>query len=202
MSIAISRFLRLQKKRYQDVRPLIRSGDLLLCSGSALFSKMIQKATKSVWSHIAFVLRLDSIDRVMVLESLEPQGVRTVPLSSYVHDYNGTGKGYPGRVLLARHRQIGSVATSKLKRMSQFAVDRFGYPYDKDEIIRIAARIGRGIFGFTPGEVKRDKEYICSEYAWECFNRVGIRFSYDRRGFIAPRDFAVDSNVQAIARLL
>ena len=201
MSIAISRFPRLQKKRYQDVRPLIRSGDLLLCSGSALFSKMIQKATKSVWSHIAFVLRLDSIDRVMVLESLEPQGVRTVPLSSYVHDYNGTGKGYPGRVLLARHAQI-ALQTSQLKKMSQFAVDRFGYPYDKDEIIRIAARIGRGIFGFTRGEVKRDKEYICSEYAWECFNRVGIRFSYDRRGFIAPRDFAADSNVQAIARLL
>ncbi len=74
MSIAISRFPRLQKKRYQDVRPVIQSGDLLLCYGSALFSKMIQKATKSIWSHIALVLRLDSIDRVMVLESLEPQG--------------------------------------------------------------------------------------------------------------------------------
>jgi hypothetical protein len=30
---------------------------------------------------VAFVMRLDEIDRVMVLESIEGKGVRTVPLS-------------------------------------------------------------------------------------------------------------------------
>ena len=47
-------------------------------------SQMIQAATDSIWSHVAFVVRLEVIDRIMVLESLEPVGVRTVPLSKYL----------------------------------------------------------------------------------------------------------------------
>lgn len=52
---------------------------------------MIQRATRSVWSHVAFVMRVDSIDRVMVLESREPIGVRTVPLRTYLADYDDEG---------------------------------------------------------------------------------------------------------------
>ena len=43
---------------YKKFRDEIRSGDLLLCSGSAWFSRMIQKTTNSVWSHVGFVMRL------------------------------------------------------------------------------------------------------------------------------------------------
>ncbi len=38
-------------------------------------------------------MRLDEIDRVMVLESIEGKGVRTVPLSEYVKNFKGTGQG-------------------------------------------------------------------------------------------------------------
>lgn len=31
---------------------------------------------------------------------------------------------------------------------------------------------------------------ICSEYVWECYRTPGINIEYDRRGFIAPADFA------------
>jgi hypothetical protein len=69
---------------YADLRNELRTGDLLLCAGTGWFSQMIQAATDSVWSHVAFVVRLEVIDRIMVLESLEPVGVRTVPLSKYL----------------------------------------------------------------------------------------------------------------------
>ena len=64
-------FPHLPRKNYHEIRHEIRSGDILLCSGQSLFSTMIQKATNSVWSHVAFILRLDMIDRIMVLESVE-----------------------------------------------------------------------------------------------------------------------------------
>ncbi len=201
MPISVRTFPKLGAKNYDLVRPSIRSGDLLLCSGSGVFSKLIQKATKSVWSHVAFVLKLEAIDRVMVLESVEPIGVRTVPLSHYVRDYKGNGEGYPGRLLLARHRDLALLPQRKLHTMSQFAVDLFGYPYDKDEIVRIAARIGKSLFGFTDNEVKRDREYICSEYVWECYKKLGIRIEYDKRGFIAPKDFARNRDVKPVAVL-
>jgi len=66
---------------YRTVRKNLLNGDVLICSGSGVFSAMIQQATGSVWSHVAFILRLDSVDRVMLLESVEPIGVRTVRLS-------------------------------------------------------------------------------------------------------------------------
>jgi uncharacterized protein YycO len=190
---------------YKQFRRNIRSGDILLCSGSAVFSRMIQAATKSDWSHVGFVMRLDAIDRVMVLESVEPLGVRTVPLSKYLSDYDNEGNPYPGGLVLARHRDFERRATpARLAHFGQFAVDLFGYPYDKGEIAKIAARIASSYLPFSRKDqraIKRDREYICSEYAWECYNDVGIKIPYDRKGFVAPADFARTKEIELLAVL-
>jgi hypothetical protein len=65
MAIARQYFKNTTASVYDDVRTKIKSGDLLLCSGQRPFSKAIQVATRSIWSHVAFILRLDSVDRVM-----------------------------------------------------------------------------------------------------------------------------------------
>lgn len=205
MSIATKTFPTEKATNYQQFRPNIQSGDILLCSGSGWFSKMIQKGTKSVWSHVAFVMRLEALDRVMVLESVEPLGVRTVPLSKYLNDYDSEGNPYPGGFVIARHSNFSSVATAaKLRRFGQFAVDLFGYPYDKDEIAKIAARIASSFLPFSEKERKElepDREYICSEYAWECYKSVGIDVDHDPRGFVAPADFARAKEVELLAVL-
>jgi hypothetical protein len=89
--------------RYDELREQVQDGNLLLCSGSATFSKLIQMATRSIWSDVGLVMRLQAIDPVLVLESVESMGVRAVPLSSYVRDYSGLETGYPVRFLIARH---------------------------------------------------------------------------------------------------
>ena len=183
---------------YDAFRPLAQDGDILLCSGSATFSKLIQRATNSIFSHVGFVMWLRSIDRLMVLESVESVGVRTVPLSNYLGDYNGTGSGYPGRLLIARH--AGFAALQMTPAFPQFAVDRFGLPYDRDEIVRIAAHIASG--GLIAGGNLRDaKEYICSEYAAACYAALGIDIQQKNSGFIAPSDFADDASVSGVAIL-
>jgi hypothetical protein len=96
MTIASKSFPAGPAVNYDTFRKNIESGDILLCSGSGWFSKMIQKGTQSAWSLVGFVIRLDEIDRVMVLESVEPIGVRTVPLSKYLKDYDNKGNAYPG----------------------------------------------------------------------------------------------------------
>lgn len=146
-------------KDYETIRANINSGDLLLCSGSSIVSEMIKKVTDSVWSHVAFVIRLDAIERIMLLESVESVGVRTVPLTSYVHDYNATGKGYLGRIMLARHQDMQQ---ANIANLSKYAVDLLGYPYDKDEIIRIMARIAMHAFNLESTIPKQDREFICS----------------------------------------
>ena len=182
-------FPELPIKRYKQIRHHICSGDILLCSGNSPFSTLIQKATGSIWSHVGFVLRVDAIGRIMVLESVESIGVRAIPLSNYVRDYNATGKGYPGRLLIARHRDVKE---ENIANLSRAAVDFLGYPYGKEEIIRIAARIGLHSMGISPTEMNLapQREFICSEYAHACFKSIGITIDYNPMGFIAPVDFA------------
>ncbi|MCC5844197.1 MAG: hypothetical protein JJU05_08105 [Verrucomicrobia bacterium] len=198
---------------YAELRPQLRSGDVLLCSGSGIFSTLIQRATRSVWSHVGLIMRLDSIDRVMVLESLEPAGVRTVRLSKYLTNYNNDGRPYPGKLAVIRHQEFpgsegrgqrsevrGQVGHSLDTRHSSFvtplarsAVDRFGYPYDKEQIAIIAARIAAGRLRFSRKDrekLVRPDAYICSEYVALCFEEIGIEIPWDKKGFISPADFA------------
>ena len=109
-----------------------------------IFSKLIQKATGSMWSHVGFVLRVDAIERIMVLESVESIGVRTVPLSNYVSDYNATVKVTMVRIMLARH---SDVREENIVKLSRAAVDLLGYPYRTEEIVHIAARLGMHSLG-------------------------------------------------------
>lgn len=195
-------FPNLPIRYYNDIRNELQTGDILLCSGESLCSQLIRKSTGSCWSHVAMVLRLEEIGRVMLLESIEDQGIRIVPLSNYVHDYEGTAKGYPGRLALARHREFELKATPEgLKQMSQFAFDRCARPYDSVEKGRIRARIVGGGLGFDRAETGRDRECICSEYVYECFWILGIDIAFDRQGIVAPVDFARDKKVALLWEL-
>lgn len=176
---------------YQDIRGDIQNGDLLLASGSYEISKMIQMATGSPWSHVAFVLRFDVIQRVMVLESIEGVGVRTMPLSQYVTDFEGTGVGYNGRIVIARHKEFASRVTPEaLAKATVAAVDRFGYHYDTQELARITARIMAAALGFPSQPHVENQQDICSEFVDRIAKMLGFETPFDRRGFIAPSDFA------------
>ena len=64
---------------YQELRTKLKSGDLLFASRDYLVSKAIQKMTDSPWSHVGIVFKLDSIDLMLLFESVEDMGVRFAP---------------------------------------------------------------------------------------------------------------------------
>lgn len=193
---------------WRDVRPHLQSGDVMLCSGNGVFSSMIQAATDSVWSHAALVLRLDAFDRVMLLESVEPLGVRTIRLSKYLDNYANDGQPYPGGIAVIRHRQFASVVDAgRLGELAQYAVDRFGRPYDREDVARIAARIMASKFRFTPAQLQKiapdecNEAYICSEYVGRCYAQVGLEVRRRHAAFLAPSDFAADPDFELVAVL-
>lgn len=205
MAIAVKSFPKKKKTSYQGIRPKLKTGDLLLCSGSRWTSRLIQRATGSCWSHVGFVYSLADIDRVMVLESVESSGVRAVALSKYLSNYNNDDKPYPGGVAIARHAEFDSKASAAgLGTFSRAAVDRFGYPYDRDEIAKITARIvGSLLFKSKKDrkDLEQDREYICSEYVWECYSKLGIDVASKSGSYITPADFARDPRVSLVAVL-
>jgi hypothetical protein len=153
-------------------------------------SKMIQAATGSVWSHVGVLLRVDSIDRILVAESVESVGVRPCSLSRYVYDYNSTGTGYPGRLYVARHQRVSLVDQSIFCTFSRQAVDLFGCLYDTKHLAQIALRIVADKLGLPPQKRVDNTSFICSEFASICLGSIGVEVPYNHANYIAPADFA------------
>jgi len=192
--LAVKAVARLPVLDYPQVREQLRTGDLIFCSGTYLFSRIIQWFTRSVWSHVGIVYRDDSLQRIFVLESETAIGVRLVPLSKYLRDYHGRNKPYRGRIVIGRIRPQPDPGS--LKQAISFGMDELTRPYDNWEICRIAMRIL-----FRRGRKVRDRKYICSELVYEAFRKAGIDFRFHRRS-ISPDDIWSDEQLEMQFRIL
>jgi hypothetical protein len=203
VTVAPSALTDLPAQDYEAIRRIVRTGDIALCSGTAIFSRAIKVATGSPWSHVALIVRLDEIGRVVVFEAVEKIGVRMVPLRRFVSEDSEHHRPYPGEMVIARHAEFeGKADDAKLAKLTEFATDRLGAPFKPSEMAKIGLRIAASWFDIRlPKLIETDDDYICSEYVARCYEAVGIRIPWDGRGFIAPGDFAADPKIEAIARI-
>lgn len=185
---------RLPVQRYEDVRRDLRSGDLVFCSGSYVFSGLIQRFTRSVWSHVGIVYRDEHLQRVFILESETGIGVRLVPISKYLRDYHGRRRPYRGQIVVARVDP--EPGDERVRQAVSYGMDLLTKPYDNFEIVRIAMRIA-----FRIGRRTRDRKFICSELVDECYRAAGVRFTR-RDNYISPEDIWRDPAVSMVARVL
>lgn len=65
--------------KYKTARKKIESGDLLVWSGNAFFSKIIKLLTRSDYTHVGIAYKIGG--RLFVVESIEGSGVRIYPVS-------------------------------------------------------------------------------------------------------------------------
>lgn len=120
-------------------------------------------------------------------------GARCAPLSKYLNDYED-GKLYKGGAVLARCKDVTPITVAGL---STFGIDELTQPYDKDEVVKILARITLGI-----GKKERNREYTCSELVYECFSRMGKELTYNPQSFIGPEDIWTDEKLSLVERIL
>ena len=179
---------------YQKIREHLKTGDIVFCSGSYTFSGVIQKLTKSVWSHVAVVYKDEELGRVMMLEAEPYVGIRLIPLSTYLQDYKGKRRPYKGQMVIARLHQ--SLPKEQLNRGLSFGLDALTRPYDNYEIVRILMRI---LFRVTKRE--RNRSYICSELVRDVFAKSGVIIQYNDT-YISPNHIWVDERVAGKYRLL
>jgi len=203
MSIADDVLETLKPQPYADVRKLVQDGDIFLCQGHDPFSRLIQWSTKSAWSHIAIAFRIESLDRVIVIESVEKIGVRCIGLSEFCSRDSSGASPYPGKIVLARHPAFK--AMTKVKPMAKFAFDHLGCRFAAGEIAKIGFRIAeakfRGEHHKMPKILIPEDEFICSEFVAAAFQAAKVKIPWDGLGFIAPADFADDPKIEAIAQV-
>ncbi len=192
--LTVKELKRLSLTNYRTIREELKTGDIVFCSGNYVFSKVIQKFTKSVWSHVGIIYRDESLNRILVLESEKLIGVRFAPLSKYLKDYHGKNKPYKGQIAVGKITT--AVDVEELKKGISFGMDELTKPYDNWEIIRIALRIL-----FKKGKREDDRKYICSELVYECYRRAGVKFQF-HNSLISPDDVWKNENVEMRFRIL
>ena len=73
-------------RNYRETRSEMRTGDLLLFSGTSFLSRLIEGVTRSPYSHVAMVASMDG--RLLTFQA-DPGGVVVEPASKVVCRYNG-----------------------------------------------------------------------------------------------------------------
>lgn len=88
--------------RYNEIRPTLKTGDIVLFSGKGWSSRLIKWGTNSKWSHVGIVVAIPEWDLVFLWESNAQQkiidlstgkqlvGVQLVLLSEKIQNYQGT----------------------------------------------------------------------------------------------------------------
>ena len=179
---------------YEKIREYLKTGDIFFSSGSYTFSGIIQKLTKSTWSHVAVIYKDEELGRVMVLEAEPRIGIRLIPLSKYLHDYKGTKRPYKGQVALARLNI--AVEKENFNKGISFGLDELTRPYDNYEIVRIMIRI---LFHISRRE--RNRNYICSELVRDMLAKAGVIIQYQNT-YISPNNIWEDKRVNLMYRIL
>jgi hypothetical protein len=179
---------------YEKIRVELKTGDIFFSSGSYAFSGIIQRLTKSTWSHVAVIYKDEELGRVLVLEAEPSIGIRLIPLSKYLHDYKGTRRSYKGEIVLAKLHS--NLPKENLNRGISFGLDELTRPYDNYEIVRIMIRI---LFHISKRE--RNRNYICSELVRDIFAKANVIMQY-KNTYISPNNIWTDERVEKLYRIL
>lgn len=180
--------------KYEKIRDYLKTGDIVFCSGNYFFSRIIQRLTKSTWSHVAVVYKDEQLGRVLLLEAEPFVGIRLIPLSKYLSDYKGKKRPYKGSILITKLNV--EVAPEALKKGICFGLDELTRPYDNREIFRIMLRIL-----FKKGKRERNRNYICSELVRDVYAKAGVIMQL-KDSYISPDNIWTDQRVDIKYRVL
>lgn len=193
---ALARYLSEPNPRYrplatsdpEQLRAVLRPGDVLLVEGNTRLSTAIKYLTQSTWSHAALYVGVISgvagegpEPRVLV-EADIVNGVWAVPLSTY--------SGMHTRVC----RPVG-ISNPEIQRVVNFAVASLGNKYDPKNVIDLAryllptppvpTRWRRKLLYFGSGEPTKA---ICSTLIAQAFQSIHYPILPERRIRPAPTD--------------
>ena len=144
-------------KPFDELKPLIRTGDMLAFSGDYADSKIIRFITHSEISHVATFV-VDG-DMIYIVESISGEGVRLVSAGQKLADYRG-------RVCLMRYAErFHAVVGLAVLEMLDWLNEQIGKPYDIWQSIEAGLDdMFKFMINMTPLDIGEDlSQYFCSE---------------------------------------
>jgi len=189
-------------RSYAEVRPELRTGDLVLFWGRGPLSRLISDVTQGP-SHAETLLVSSELDIVFALGSVEGQGCRLVMLSRLIEDQRTR---YDGAVVILRHRQPVSSAVERTAARVYLSDLGEGYGYRtlvlaglRKLLLLVSPRLERWLYDRY--DVLRTV-FICSEKSAETFVLKAQALTRYANTVPEPVDLWRDENLDVVARVL
>lgn len=186
------------KTCYSDIRTALNTGDLVLFSGSGIISASIKFFTRSKYSHIGMVLRLEH-DFLAIWESttlsplvdmdtgLPTKGVRVVPLSESIRS---------AKKVVVRQLLGAGITDIDVTRLMQLRKDFVGRPYEQHE-----RELLKAAYDGPGGRNHPDLSSIfCSELVAAAYQHIGLIDSDIPPNEFTPGDFSERRNGLSLLR--
>ncbi|MCB1885938.1 MAG: hypothetical protein KDG89_18480 [Geminicoccaceae bacterium] len=176
---------------YEAVRPLLKTGDLVLFAGRGGVSAWIRWFTRSPWTHIGMVVRQEPMDSLFVWESTTLSTAKDVSSGALRRGVQLAGLrerilAYDGEIAVRRlSRGLGRRRLARLGVLrNQFA----GRPYEESklELLKAAADI------LLPENREDLTSLFCSELVAEAYQTMGLLDERKPSNEYVPGDFAAD----------
>lgn len=180
------------RKRYADVRPHIRTGDILLFQGKSALSRFIRWGSDSTYSHAGMAAWWGP--RLVVFQSAGRRGIEVLPVSRAVYDYDGRVDWWS---LTEEHH-----AHLDRDRLVDVAITELGKPYATVGLAAVVWRMAIGRFRGTPDPKADPEAMFCSQYVSYCCRQAGLDLRPDTEdACTSPGDLATSGRLRLQAVL-
>ncbi len=181
--------MNLRTVTYEQIRPDLATGDLVLFSGKGGFSAGIKWFTRSRWSHVGMILVIPEWDTVLLWESTTLSSLKDVESNTarrgvQLVSFSDRLRNYGGEVAV---RRLRIDRTDRMQQaLSSFRNEVRDRPYEEDTVELIKAAYD-GPFGDNTEDLS---SLFCSELVAESYQRMGLLPNDPPSNEYVPNDFA------------
>ncbi len=164
---------------YAVERQHIQNGDVLLYRGHGPVSAIIQRATRSTYSHAGLAVWWN--ERLMVMEAMR-RGVRVTTLSFNLSHHNGSVEWYTSRSPIPADQRLDLI---------RYAQKELGKRYAFWSVFKLGLLLLFGGQVDPQDELVQNETLFCSLYVANCYNAIGIDLKKNYNDlFMTPGDVA------------
>lgn len=180
---------------FDELRPTLDSGDILLFAGESRFSRGIKRLTGSHWSHSALVARHGAGGPPLLWEAtldtdLADVATHEVAPGVHLYDLEHWVRHYGGETAI---RPLSVERTDAMRAaLLAFYGEARGRPYERNRL-----ELFRSVYDGPLGQNRTDDltSFFCSELVAEAYQRMGLLAAAPPANEYTPHDFSSERAV-------
>lgn len=165
--------------RYEEVRPQIKNGDVIMYEGKSMVPKLVSWFTLSPYSHAGIAVWWN--ERLMVMEATM-RGVRVMPLSRNIFKHKGKVEWFTSKQEISDEDRL---------RMVIFAQEELGKSFARWKAVLFGLKILLNRNLSKKDQLRMENKLFCSQYVAQIYNSIGLDLKKNREDrFMSPGDIA------------